>query len=122
VSMDTIDAGGGTTGLAFSPDGQQVLTLDASCANLWSTKDGELLFKLNLFGVRDAAFLPDGKHVVATADLGNTGVYDLATGECVVEAPPGFLVTDAPAITLSPDGKRFAVSGAGQTIVWERAK
>jgi WD40 repeat protein len=121
VSMDTIDAGAGTMAMAFTADGTRLLTCDATSTNLWSTSRVELVFKLNVFGVRAAAFLPGGTHALLSAELFNTGVYDLSTGERVLAPSAGSPPNESPAFALSPDGQTIGVSGGGETVLWQAA-
>jgi hypothetical protein len=68
-----------------------------------------------------AAFSPDGTILAAGVGFGyGTYLYDVATGKRFATlTDPGGDNTQAPALTLSPDGKMAAVTDAnGRTYIW----
>src|SRR5436190_22362329 len=74
------------TALAFSPDGQQVLSASASDAIVWDRATGKEIRTLPVGG-RVVAFAPDGKSL-AIADREKVTVHDAADGKALVTFDP----------------------------------
>jgi WD40 repeat protein len=143
VTLSAQDTRNGVTGVAFSPDGRQVMTGDTGIAatRIWDvtiTGDAELanLPAVIFFGSA-ATYTPDGRHLVATGPAGSVNVWDARTFRRVrtlgppagpTPSPPwpgaGWLATDtgveATQIEVSPDGGLVAaVSFSGRLQVWD---
>lgn len=96
--------------LAFSPDGQHLLSASAdSTARLWDVRDGTLIrtFRDHAQGVADAAFHPAGTRVVTGGGDGRAVIWDIATGQPVLSLtirPKG----QVRCVDFSPDGEMLA--------------
>ncbi|HYZ11047.1 MAG TPA: AAA family ATPase, partial [Actinomycetota bacterium] len=131
-SLSAQDASAGMQGVAFSPDGDRVLTGDAgiTAAKVWDvsrTGDAEWA---NIPGnpewVTGVAFAPSGDELVVSGEHGSVGVWNPETGKVIqtLEAhgsasEPG-LVAD---LDVSPDGAQIATVRIPDTAmsVWDRA-
>jgi WD40 repeat protein len=94
------------TALAFSPDGQRILSTAPFAMNLWDAKTGQKLWTQanEDLWVNSIHFLPNGEQFVALNGGGVTGqvaLWDTATGKEIRK------LTDKgiKSISLSPDGK-----------------
>lgn len=113
---------------AFSPDGEQILTLeDQNQITLWDrqgrqqqvlrlTGDAQLLF---------ATFSPDGQTIAASDTQGNLTFWERGDRQAAFPAQGVSLLTahDAPIFFLSfnSDGSQFVTGGADNVIkVWSR--
>jgi WD40 repeat protein len=78
----------GVTSLAFSPDGDHLLTTSSDqTAAVWERDTGRRLRSLrgHTAWVRCGAFSPDGRCVLTGSDDGTARLWDLATGEELVQ-------------------------------------
>ncbi|MHC4623977.1 MAG: protein kinase domain-containing protein, partial [Planctomycetota bacterium] len=118
----------GSSGLAFSPDGRLLATVDGSTARLWKTTTGRPHSPpLDLEKRIDAiVFSPDGKLLVTHSEEGVAQLWDAATGHPL--GPP--LRHEAGkrkwqdaygwSAAFSPDGKLLATAGDDKTVrMWE---
>jgi WD40 repeat protein/DNA-binding SARP family transcriptional activator/class 3 adenylate cyclase len=143
VTLSAQDTRIGVAGVAFSPDGRQVMTGDAGIAatRIWDvsiTGDAELAnLPAVVFFPSAATYTPDGRHLVATGPAGSVNVWDVATFRPdrtlglpagPTPSPPwfgaGWLATgtgvEATQIEASPDGGLVAaVSFNGRLQVWD---
>src|SRR6185437_10515508 len=106
--------------VAFSPDGQEILTAsDDHTARLWSREDGHLLATLrgHTGGVTYAKFSRDGKRIV-TSSLDHTArVWSAADGHLLAILRGHAYSVWSPA--FSPDGQRIITTSADHTAkVW----
>ena len=122
---------GGAGGVAFSPDGERLLTGDAGirAAKIWDVGISGGAEWANLPAPDDvlgsAVFTPDGRSVVATGDGVPAVVWDVATGEPERslgpedrEAHPA--VVEAAHVDVSPDGALvLTVTLVGTVRVWD---
>jgi WD40 repeat protein len=122
---------GGAGGMAFSPDGERLLTGDAGirAAKIWDVGISGGAEWANLPAPDDflgsAGFTPDGRSVVATGDGVPAVVWDVATGarERALgqedrEAHPGDV--DAVIVEVSPDGGlTMTATLSGPVRVWD---
>jgi WD40 repeat protein len=134
-------------GVAFSPDGNRVMTGDAVIAavKIWDVSlagDAEWAHVPAVpafYG--SAAFTPDGQHLVASSAGGSASVWEPETGDLVTTLRPSgstpdtsadvFAIDrlldrasgrDVRAIAPSPDGRSIATAGAdGVTRLWDTA-
>ncbi|MCP3919718.1 MAG: hypothetical protein GY711_29645, partial [bacterium] len=106
--------------VAFSADGERILTAGASSARLW-TERGEPVAELGgstyagRVMLRSAAFSPDGTHVVTSWNDGTARIWDADGVERAA------LVDDAviEAAAFSPDGRRVVTGSITGTMrVW----
>jgi WD40 repeat protein/DNA-binding SARP family transcriptional activator len=143
VTLSAQDTRNGVAGVAFSPDGRQVMTGDVGIAatRIWDvsiTGDAELANLPAVVFFRSAAtYTPDGRHLVATGPAGSVNMWDARTFRRdrtlgppagPTPSPPwpgaGWLATgtgvEATQIEVSPDGgQAAAVSFTGRLQVWD---
>jgi WD40 repeat protein len=126
-TLSAQDTRNGVAGVAFSPDGRQVMTGDVGIAatRIWDvtiTGDAELAnLPAVVFFQSAAAYTTDGRHLVATGPAGSVNVWDartfgrdrtLGVPAGPTPSPPwpgaGWLATgtgvEAAQIEVSPDG------------------
>jgi WD40 repeat protein/energy-coupling factor transporter ATP-binding protein EcfA2 len=102
----TFDAHHGpVSSVAFSPDGNTVVTAHDDAARLWDTNAGRAQMTLpghESSDVQGAAFTSDGKHIVTASDDQTTQVWDVAANSFRTGYKPDS--DDALVAILSPDG------------------
>jgi WD40 repeat protein len=110
-------------GLAFSPDGKQLLSADQGGVVLhWDLADSKVLrrFTGSRGGQEAVAFLPGGKSFVASWQDGKAHQIEAATGKDLrsFELTPGRPGWGGQlrALAVSADGKYLALGGYGQTL------
>ncbi len=110
--------------VAFSPDGEEVLTVDTSgMARFWdwstNTTSGTKIPTGSV--VSGAAFSPDGNFVVAAGVNGTSRVWDVQQEEvvAVLRGPPQ-AEPPVPSAAFSPDGELVVIaSPKGAAQVWD---
>lgn len=104
----------GVGAVAFSPDGQQVLTggIDRS-VRLWDVKNGRQVHQLDGHDdtVVTVRFFPDGKHAISGGIDKTLCIWDLTTGKQIYKFTAGTHCTHH--FDLSPDG-RYVLTGGGE--------
>ena len=113
-SAQETSRGGGLGGVAFSPDGQQLMTGDQAITSvmIWDaamTGGGEWA---NAVGAA-AGFTPDSRGLVVSSDDGALSVVGAETGErlSTIRPPPRRKGSDVWSGELSDDGKMLATLG-----------
>jgi WD40 repeat protein len=99
----------GVKAVAFSPDGTKVLT-GSTTGRLWSLDGGNQQKTISVpAGVSMAALSPDGTTILVGDLDGNPGLWDLNTGQSLLNFPEvnGFVHS----LAFSPDGKMVAFQG-----------
>jgi WD40 repeat protein/class 3 adenylate cyclase len=124
-SLSAQDTSSGVQGVAFSPDGNRVLTGDAAItsAKVWDvgqTGDAEWA---NIPGdpewVTSVAFSPSGRELIASGEDGTVAVWDPQTGEGIQTLQTQGTIVD---LDLSPDGALIATLGYPTEVsVWDKA-
>jgi WD40 repeat protein/class 3 adenylate cyclase len=124
-SLSAQDTSSGVQGVAFSPDGNRVLTGDGAItsAKVWDvgqTGDAEWA---NIPGdpewVTSVAFSPSGRELIASGENATVAEWDPQTGESIQSLPTQRIVVD---MDLSPDGALIATMGYPTKVsVWDRA-
>ncbi len=106
-------------GVAFSPDGQVVLTVGGEHARLWDAATGQPRAVLGTLGIggATAAFSPDGRTVLVGGP--HPALWDADTGRLLARFPRGY---PAHGVAFSPDG-RVALTGRGDGTaqLWDAA-
>lgn len=106
--------------LAFSPDGQVLLTAGAPVAVFWDAASGKQRGNrlVHSSAVLAAAWLPDGKQCVTADARGNVTFWDSAGGK-----RPGSTVQNPEALEraeFSPDGQVLATTSADYAVrLWD---
>jgi WD40 repeat protein/serine/threonine protein kinase len=108
---------GGVTALAFSPDGQQLVTgVTDGTARVWDATSGREILCLHGHRneVRAVAFAPDGKWLVTGSDDETARMWDVASGRelRVLQSQNSGPVW---AVAVTPDGKRVITGSQDAT-------
>jgi WD40 repeat protein len=107
--------------IAFSPDGQRIVTAsDDNTASLWDAQSGQLLKVLDghTSRVRNAAFSPDGQHIVTASSDNTARLWDAQSGQ-LLKVLKGHTdnVWNA---AFSPDGQRIVTASDDNTAsLWD---
>jgi WD40 repeat protein/serine/threonine protein kinase/DNA-binding XRE family transcriptional regulator len=109
-------------GIAFSPDGKQLATLDTAQVVVWDATTGQRLFSLpgKSIGqsINHIRFSPDGQRLAVANMDGVPKVWDLATQTEVISLTGHTAICDG--IAYSPDGTRLATgSEDGVVKIWD---
>ena len=121
--LSTMNHGGDVLHVAFSPDGQRIVTASKdSAARLWSADQGQLLATLqgHSAAVEDAGFSPDGTMIATGSDDKTTRLWESNTGRLLftLRGHTGPVW----GATFSPDGKRIVTASDDKTArIWSIA-
>jgi WD40 repeat protein len=106
-----------TRGLAWSPDGETLLSGAPGEVIVWNPETGERLRTLEPAGVQSVAFSPDGHTLVSGHQNGTIGAWDPESGDLLHTQKAH--VNALHGVAFSPDGATLA-SGAGDEItLWD---
>ncbi len=115
----------GFSSVAFSPDGQRIVTGSAwPSAQVWDAASGRSLLTIQgprsaaLYSVSSLAFSPDGQRIAAGGGDGTAKVWDASSGKELVnfKAHTNYLSS----VAFSPDSQRVATAGFdGTAKVWD---
>ena len=113
----------GADTLAFSPDGNRLVSGSSNCAIVWDVASGRQLLKVGTEKERNgfaAVFSPDGKELL-TGDPESISVRDAHTGKILRELKD--LEGATHYLVYSPDGKTLASCGwEGVIRLWDPQK
>ena len=94
--------------VAFSPDGQSVVTVGGNTAQTWHLPTGRQLLTLGDGDkVVDAAYSPDGRRIVVIGYFGKIITFDAQTGD---RGLVWSMLGNPQRLAFAPDGQRFAVA------------
>lgn len=114
-----VSSGKAIDAMAFSPDGNRLLLLNADIAEVWDITTHKLQMSRTWFPLsKCATFSPDGEQVVSGSGAGSVFQWDVNGGDIrkAVRASNGFVVD----VAFSPDGSKFASASSDATIkVWD---
>ncbi|KAF8879999.1 quinon protein alcohol dehydrogenase-like superfamily [Gymnopilus junonius] len=126
VEMVIYISGISTRTVAFSPDGQRIVSgSDDATIRVWNAATGELEgIPITGHGnwIMCAVFSPDGQRILSGSDDGTVCIWNAATGE--IEGSPFTGHTDSViSVAFSPDGQYITSSSHDHTIcVWNVEK
>lgn len=92
----------------YSADGASLLTVSERMVKMWNTKTGTALTLHDGAQVHQAAFSPDGRHVVIGSEDGSAQIRDARTGVAFVNLAHGRRVS---LVAFAEDGRRIATAG-----------
>jgi WD40 repeat protein len=106
-------------GLAFSPDGQRIVSGDSSRGlTIYDVVNGNELLTLPLGRVGGVAFSPDGSLIACGGDDGKVVILEASSGRVIHELE-GHIGSVA-SVSFSPDGQRIATAGTDGTVrIWD---
>jgi Tol biopolymer transport system component len=117
--LRTLQGEGRVSTMAFSPDGQTLVTGSFNGATrFWRVSDGTLLRTLESYMVERLAFSPDGRILAGISEGGDVYLWQASDGTL-------FRTLDtigALSLAFSPDGEMMAVgTGIGKVSLWRVA-
>jgi WD40 repeat protein/DNA-binding SARP family transcriptional activator len=116
IRLSAQDLRSGVAAVAFSPDGEQLMTSTQAITSVkvWDVREAGAAEVMNIPGHAGAdcgsAIAPDGESVWVVEDSGVLGRYDLVTGRRVQRLPKPW-TGSSECLWLSPDGRLLAVTG-----------
>jgi hypothetical protein len=104
--------------VAFSADGQWLVTDGWQTAKVWDARTGAILRELkgHTDVVASATFSPDGTRVVTGGADKTVKIWDMRTGAPLLDLKGDAFVTR---VAFSPDGTRLAAIIGGTVKIWD---
>lgn len=122
--LTSIHTGSAVSSVAFSPDGQRLVTSEsAGTVSLWDADSGHLLKRFSgADGASDVEFSPDGRRLWVVPSLNSLPLRRINSHRVLVLdgttlEPAGADVRDVEIGVFSPDGRSFAVVSAGSSDI-----
>ena len=105
--------------VAYSPNGQCIVSCTDKRINIWNAQTGEklLTFPSDEY-VSTVAYTSDGCHILSNANYGKIKIWDAKTGECLFTME-NYSIFDLLSVSLSPDGRRIVSSSINNIKVWD---
>lgn len=115
-----IDVDGLVKHIAYSPDGQCIVTASNNgVISLWNAKTGELVAKMkgHAKGINYVAFSPDGKYLVSASEDTTVRIWNVETGVEIMtlDQNSGRVLC----ATFSPDGKHVITAPDDVIRIWD---
>lgn len=110
----------GAFALAFAPDGNTLVWSAGRTLFVWDVAGRREVARVVLDSKHfmDAAFTPDGRHLITVSKEGVARMWGTATWAC--ERAFAWNVGPLRAVAVSPDGARAACAGdQGRVVVWD---
>jgi WD40 repeat protein/serine/threonine protein kinase len=110
------------TGVAFSPDGQSLVTADSQSATIWSlaTRQPLQVLRGHLGQVKKAAYHPGGERLATAGEDGSVRIWDVNTGQEVLTLRGHKEPVED--VTFSPNGQELASASRDGTVrIWDGA-
>lgn len=106
--------------VAFSPDGQWIVTCEGTSALVWRVETGQRIRSLDAHtqNISSAAFSPDSTRVATASEDGTARLWDTKSGKRIRT----FAGHTAPVecVTFSPDGTQLLTGGRDKTVrLWD---
>ena len=108
------------TAVAFSPDGQRIVTGSHNLVRVWDAATGREVFKLegHTGPLCGAAYSPDGQRIVTGSEDGSAKVWDAANGRELLSLKGH--TGPVRGVAYSPGGQRIVTGSEDKTVkVWD---
>jgi WD40 repeat protein/DNA-binding SARP family transcriptional activator/class 3 adenylate cyclase len=127
LSLSAHETRAGIFGVAFSPDGTQVMAGANDVTKIWDvgpTGDAEWANLPGPHWAGEVEFMPDGRRVAASSAFGSVGIWDLETRRALrTIGPPGDPDVSGwlaePSFDVSPDGAIAIAYSDGTVRAWD---
>ncbi len=106
----------------FNPDSTQIVGAGDNSLQVWDVKSGRQLADLpgSNSGVNEAAYSPDGRHIVSASYDGTARIWDQYGTDLAVLTGEGIFASPKLSAVYSPDGRHIAVGPfVGSPEIWD---